>query len=155
MKHATAAAKFVANDERSHWHDKALWFVRSKRDRMANSVPEWELLRETASAIKAYTMTHMAELLEQFEENATRLGATVHWAKDAAEHNEIVHRLLRDHDVKKLVKSKSMLTEECHLNPFLEKHGIEVTDTDLGEWLVQLRNEPPSHIVMPAIHIKK
>tara|TARA_R110002072_G_scaffold13481_3_gene56972 strand:+ start:41578 stop:42963 length:1386 start_codon:yes stop_codon:yes gene_type:complete len=155
MKHATAAAKFVANDERSHWHDKALWFVRSKRDRMVNSVPEWELLRDTASAIKAYTMSHMAELLEQFEENATKLGATVHWAKDAAEHNEIVRGLLRDHDVKKLVKSKSMLTEECHLNPFLEKHDIEVTDTDLGEWLVQLRKETPSHIVMPAIHIKK
>ena len=155
MKHATAAAKFVANDERSHWHDKALWFVRSKRDRMVNTVPEWELLRDTASAIKAYTMTHLVELLEQFEENATKLGATVHWAKDAAEHNEIVHGLLRDHNVKKLVKSKSMLTEECHLNPFLEKHGIEVTDTDLGEWLVQLREETPSHIVMPAIHIKK
>ena len=99
MKHATAAAKFVANDERSHWHDKALWFIRSKRDRMAHSVPEWELLRDTAAAVKAHTMTHLAELLEQFEENATKLGATVHWAKDAAEHNEIVHKLLREHDV--------------------------------------------------------
>lgn len=155
MKHATAAAKFVANDERSHWHDKALWFVRQKRDRMAHGIPEWELLRDTASAIKAYTMTHLGELLEQFEENATKLGVNVHWAKDAVEHNEIVYGLLRDHSVKKVVKSKSMLTEECHLNPFLERHGLEVTDTDLGEWLVQLRKEPPSHIVMPAIHIKK
>lgn len=155
MDHAVAATKFVANDERAHWHDKALWFVRQKRDRMAGTLPEWETLRETASAIKAHTMSHLAELLEQFEENATRLGATVHWARDAAEHNRIVHSLLDAHGVKKLVKSKSMLTEECHLNPYLEQHGIEVTDTDLGEWLVQLRREPPSHIVMPAIHIKK
>jgi L-lactate dehydrogenase complex protein LldF len=145
----------VANNERAHWHDKALWFVREKRDRMVHGIPEWETLRDTAAAIKAYTMTHLAELLEEFEANATKLGVTVHWARDGAEHNEIVYGLLRDHDVKKVVKSKSMLTEECHLNPFLERQGIEVTDTDLGEWLVQLRNEPPSHIVLPAIHIRK
>lgn len=153
--HPVTAAEFVANDERAHWHDKALWFVREKRDRQARSLPEWETLRETAGAIKAHTVSHLADLLEQFEANATKLGATVHWARNASEHNEIVLGLLQKHGVKKLVKSKSMLTEECHLNPYLERHGIEVTDTDLGEWLVQLRNEPPSHIVMPAIHIKK
>ena len=155
MNHPTAAAKFVANDKRAHWHDKALWFVREKRDRMAHGLPEWEILRETAAAIKAHTVTHLADLLEQFEENATKLGVTVHWARDGAEHNRIVHGLLKDHGVKKVVKSKSMLTEECHLNPFLERHGMEVTDTDLGEWLVQLRREAPSHIVLPAIHISK
>ena len=155
MNHPTAAAEFVANDKRAHWHDKALWFVREKRDRMAHGLPEWEILRETAAAIKAHTVTHLADLLEQFEENATKLGVTVHWARDGAEHNEIVHGLLKDHGVKKVVKSKSMLTEECHLNPFLERHGMEVTDTDLGEWLVQLRREAPSHIVLPAIHISK
>jgi len=155
MNHPAAAAEFVANDRRAHWHDKALWFVREKRDRMAHGLPEWELLRETAAAIKAHTVTHLADLLEQFEENANRLGATVHWARDAAEHNEIVHGLLRDHGVQKVAKSKSMLSEECHLNPFLERHGIQVTDTDLGEWLVQLRGEAPSHIVLPAIHISK
>lgn len=155
LDHSRNAAQFVANDERAHWHDRALWFVREKRDRQAHSLPEWETLRETASAIKSYTLTHLAELLEQFERQATQLGATVHWARDAAEHNEIVGRLLREHGVRKVVKSKSMLTEECHLNPFLERMGLEVTDTDLGEWLVQLRREPPSHIVMPAIHIKK
>jgi L-lactate dehydrogenase complex protein LldF len=79
----------------------------------------------------------------------------VHWAKDAAEHNQIVLGLLQKNGVKKLVKSKSMLTEECHLNPFLERHGIEVTDTDLGERIVQLAGETPSHIVLPAIHKKK
>lgn len=153
--HPAAAAEFVANDARAHWHDKALWFVREKRDRQSRTLPEWELLRETAAAIKAFTVSHLADLLEEFEANAQKLGATVHWARNAAEHNEIVLGLLQQHGVKKLVKSKSMLTEECHLNPYLERHGIEVTDTDLGEWLVQLRHEPPSHIVMPAIHIKK
>lgn len=122
---------------------------------MANSVPEWELLRETASAIKRHTQSRMAEYLEQFEANATKNGIVVHWAADAHEHNEIVLSLLKRHDVKRLVKSKSMLTEECHLNPYLEEHGIEVVDTDLGERIVQLRKESPSHIVLPAIHIRK
>ena len=75
--------------------------------------------------------------------------------KDAAEHNAIVLSVLQKHQVKKMVKSKSMLTEECHLNDYLEKNGIEVTDTDLGERIVQLAKEPPSHIVLPCIHKKK
>jgi L-lactate dehydrogenase complex protein LldF len=155
FNHADDATAFVANHARAKWHDQALWFVRQKRDRMANSLPEWEALRETASSIKAYTIAHLAELLEQFERQATKLGAHVHFAKDAAEHNEIVLGILQQHGVKKAAKSKSMLTEECHLNPFLNRHGIDVVDTDLGEWIVQLRNEPPSHIVLPAIHIKR
>src|SRR5690606_38261782 len=80
---------------------------------------------------------------------------TVHWAKDADEHNRIVHRILQSVQAKKIVKSKSMLTEECHLNEYLEEKGIEVVDTDLGERIVQLAEEPPSHIVLPAIHKKK
>ncbi|HEX5105822.1 MAG TPA: lactate utilization protein B, partial [Pirellulaceae bacterium] len=96
-----------------------------------------------------------ADYLQEFEAKATKLGAKVHWAKDAAEHNEIVLAILQGHSVKRLVKSKSMLTEECHLNPFLERHGIEVVDTDLGERIVQLAGKPPSHIVLPAIHLKK
>jgi L-lactate dehydrogenase complex protein LldF len=155
MPHATLAAEFVANEERARWHDQALWFVRAKRDKVAQTLPEWELLRETAAQIKAHTMWRLADYLEQFAAQAERMGAKVHWARNAAEHNEIVLGILCEHKVKRVVKSKSMLTEECHLNPFLERHGIEVTDTDLGEWIVQLRGEPPSHIVLPAIHIKK
>src|SRR4029079_13581536 len=153
--HATEAARFVADSDRAHWHDQALWFVRVKRDRMAQSLPEWEALREKAAAIKAHTLSRLGDYLEQFEERATTLGAQVHWARDAAEHNAIVLSILESHRVKKVVKSKSMLTEECHLNPFLERHGIEVVDTDLGERIVQLAGQPPSHIVMPAIHFKK
>ena len=153
--HADNAEKFVANDERMHWHDQALWFVREKRDRASKSIPEWEQLREFANQIKTHTMANLDKYLLEFEKNATKKGITVHFAIDAKEHNEIVYRLLKEKNVKKLVKSKSMLTEECHLNPFLEERGIEVIDTDLGERIVQLRNEPPSHIVLPAIHLKK
>lgn len=153
--HPAKAAEFVANGSRASWHDQTLWFVRSKRDKAASTLPEWETLRERASLIKQYTMAHLADLLEQFEANAQRLGVKVHWAKDAHEHNQIVLHLLQQRGVRKLVKSKSMLTEECHLNPHLIANGIEVVDTDLGEWIVQLRDEPPSHIVMPAIHTKR
>ena len=153
--HSENAEKFVANDERMHWHDQALWFVREKRDRASKSIPEWEQLREFANQIKTHTMANLDKYLIEFEKNATKKGITVHFAIDAKEHNEIVYRLLKEKNVKKLVKSKSMLTEECHLNPFLEERGIEVIDTDLGERIVQLRNEPPSHIVLPAIHLKK
>jgi L-lactate dehydrogenase complex protein LldF len=153
--HPRRAHDFVANGPRMHWHDGALWFVRTKRDRAAQSVPEWERLRELASQIKAHTLANLADYLEAFEAKAKALGAEVHFARDAEEHNRIVLGILEAASVKRLVKSKSMLTEECHLNPFLEQHGIEVIDTDLGERIVQLRREPPSHIVLPAIHIKK
>ncbi|MGB5919142.1 lactate utilization protein B [Arcobacter sp.] len=155
MSHPEEAAKFVANDERMHWHDKALWFVREKRDVSSKGIPEWEKLREYANNIKTHTMHKLDFYLEEFEKNAIKKGIKVHWAKDAQEHNKIVHEILASHNVKKLVKSKSMLTEECHLNPYLESRGIEVIDTDLGERIVQLRHETPSHIVLPAIHLKK
>ena len=153
--HAEKAATFAADEGRTHWHDQALWFVRLKRDRQAESIPEWEALREAAAAIKAHTLSRIADYLEEFERNAKTNGIQVHWARDGEEHNAIVHRILADRGLTRLVKSKSMLTEECHLNPYLEAHGIEVTDTDLGERIVQLRHEPPSHIVLPAIHLKK
>lgn len=153
--HPAMAHDFVANVERTHWHDGALWFVRNKRDAQASAIPEWEYLRETAGAIKTEAIARLPELLEQFEANAKKLGVVVHWAIDAEEHNRIVFDLLRSRGILRLVKSKSMLTEECHLNAFLEARGIEVIDTDLGERIVQLRQETPSHIVLPAIHIKK
>jgi L-lactate dehydrogenase complex protein LldF len=153
--HPSAAARFIANQDRVRWHDAAIWGTRAKRDKASHSLAEWETLREIASAIKQHTMSRLDEYLEQFEANATRLGAHVHWARDAAEHNAIVAGILERHGATRVVKSKSMLTEECGLNPHLEQLGIEVTDTDLGEWIVQLRHEHPSHIVTPAIHIMK
>jgi L-lactate dehydrogenase complex protein LldF len=153
--HPEAAARFVANDAKAHWHDQALWWVRNRRDVASAAVPDWEALRAAAEAIKAHTLSRLADYLEEFERNAAAAGATVWFARDAAEHNAIVHRILSERGVTRLVKSKSMLTEECHLNGYLEARGIEVTDTDLGERIVQLRREPPSHIVLPAIHLRK
>ena len=111
-----------------------------------------EELRSLASAIKEHTLTHLADYLEQFERNALSNGANVHWARDAAEHNQIVFDILSAHGVRTLVKSKSMLTEECEMRPFLEQRGIEIIETDLGERIQQLDDEPPSHIVVPAVH---
>ncbi len=100
MDHAARAAAFVADEPRTHWHDGALWFVRAKRDKAARSLPEWELLRETASQIKAHAISRLADYLEEFERNAARLGAKVHWACDAEEHNQIVLGILQSHGVR-------------------------------------------------------
>src|SRR3954469_18799063 len=153
--HPTAAANFIANTALVRWHDATIWSTRTKRDRASQSIPEWETLRDLASRIKLHTMSRLDEYLEQFETAATRLGAQVHWARDAAEHNAIVADILKRHGATRVVKSKSMLTEECGLNPHLESLGIEVTDTALGEWIVQLLGQHPSHIVTPTIHIRK
>ena len=90
-----------------------------------------------------------------FERHARDNGAKVYWAKDAEEYRNIVYGILNQHHVKHFVKSKSMLSEECELNPFLQSKGIEVIETDLGERILQLMELKPSHIVMPAIHIKR
>jgi L-lactate dehydrogenase complex protein LldF len=153
--HPTRAAAFVADRERAHWHDASLWFVREKRDVAAQALPEWEDLRELARALKQHTLSRLDHYLTTFEANAVAAGAQVHWARDAAELGIVVNRILDASGARKIVKSKSMLTEECGLNAALEAAGREVVDTDLGERIVQLRQEPPSHIVMPAIHLRK
>lgn len=154
-KHAIAAERFLADKEGSTWHNQSIGYARAKRDIMAKEIPEWEQLRELSSEIKMHTVTHLDHYLEEFSKHAEGNGIIVHWAKDAEEHNNIVYDILQEHNVKKLVKSKSMLTEECRLNDFLSSKGIDVVETDLGERILQLMNIPPSHIVMPAIHIKR
>ncbi|MGN0221827.1 MAG: lactate utilization protein B [Prevotella sp.] len=151
--HSKAAAVFLKDNQKAAWHDETFWSVRTKRDIQAKGLDEWEQLRETASNIKKHTITHLDEYLEQFANNAEKNGVIVHWAKDAAEFNATVLAILREHGVTKMVKSKSMLTEECEMNPYLERHGINVVETDLGERIIQLMHSKPSHIVMPAIHI--
>ncbi|SDI60128.1 L-lactate dehydrogenase complex protein LldF [Ferrimonas sediminum] len=153
--HASAAAKFNKDEARVDWHDKALWTLRHKRDLAAESLPEWEELKQLGSDYKLHTLSNLKHYLTEFEANCKKNGIQVHWAKDGKEHNEIVHGILSKHNVKNLVKSKSMLTEECHLNPYLIERGIDVIDTDLGERIIQLNEQPPSHIVVPAIHLKK
>ena len=152
-RHSHKTAAFVKDTGYCDWHDATFWGVRSKRDAMAAGLPEWEQLREKASQIKLHTLSHLDEYLEQFAAKAAENGAIVHWAADAAEFNDIVFGSLSEHGVKKIVKSKSMLTEECGMNPYLEGKGIEVVETDLGERIIQLLGQAPSHIVMPATHL--
>ena len=155
MNHAQKAEIFNKNEAKVNWHDKALWYVREKRDNAAHGVKGWEQLRDLASGIKAHVLSNLDELLIEFETNAQKNGITVHWASNAEEHNKIINTILTEKNAKKVVKSKSMLTEECHLNPYLESKGFEVVDTDLGEYIVQIAKETPSHIVLPAIHKTK
>jgi L-lactate dehydrogenase complex protein LldF len=152
LDHAQAASRFIADEKHLAFHDAKLWDLRNKRDREAHGIPEWEELRRLASEIKEHTLTNLADYLEEFERNATKNGVKVHWARDAAEHNQIVCDILAARNARTLVKSKSMLTEECDMRPFLERRGIEVIETDLGERIQQLDDEPPSHIVVPAVH---
>jgi L-lactate dehydrogenase complex protein LldF len=155
MSHPIKAQEFLSDPAKAKWHDETLWFVRDKRDAITKTIPEWERLRDLASQIKDNVLAKLDSYLVEFEQKAKANNIHVHWAADAEEHNQIVLGILRQHDCKAIVKSKSILTEECHLNPFLEKNGFEVVDTDLGERIVQFLNQPPSHIVLPAIHLKK
>ena len=98
--HSKAAKRFVADAERMAWHDKALYAVREKRDRMMESVPEWEELRRLSSEIKRHTLSRLGHYLCEFERNATANGMQVHWAQDAAEMNAIVWDLVRRHGVR-------------------------------------------------------
>lgn len=155
ISHSELAEKFINDESRTDWHDDTLWFVREKRDKAAHGIPEWEQLREWASKIKDHTLSNLSDYLIEFEAKATANGIHVHWAADADEHNKIIHQIIKNNNIRKIVKSKSMLTEECHFNDYIQEQGIEVVDTDLGERIVQFRKEPPSHIVLPAIHLKK
>lgn len=153
--HATLSETFNRDEARVGWHDGTLWFVREKRDRASKNVQDWESLREQASKVKAHVLDNLHDYLLEFEMQAKRNGVHVHWAEDAEDHNRIVADIIKQSGETKIVKSKSMLTEECGLNPYLQKQGFEVIDTDLGERIVQLAEEHPSHIVLPCIHKKK
>jgi len=152
VDHVKASRNFIADEKHIEFHDKRLWGLRTSRDAAAHGIPEWEALRTLASGIKEHTLTHLADYLEEFERNAINNGVVVHWAADAEEHNRIVHEILSKRGAKSLVKSKSMLTEECGMREYLEARGILVVETDLGERIQQLDDEKPSHIVVPAVH---
>ena len=154
-EHSKRAQAFTANREKTTWHDNTFWAVRQKRDSMAHGLPEWEELRQHASDIKRHTITHLADYIELFADQLESRGVIVHFAQDAGEFNETVLGILKEHNVTKMVKSKSMLTEECEMNPYLEANGIDVVETDLGERIIQLLGQKPSHIVMPAIHLTR
>jgi L-lactate dehydrogenase complex protein LldF len=123
-----------------------------RRKEAAASLPNWEDLRSQARAIKDEALSHLDRYLEEFVQNAESRGAQVHWARDAAEANSIICGLAVERNARLVVKSKSMTTEETHLNDAIEAAGMQAVETDLGEYIIQLAGEPPSHIIAPAIH---
>lgn len=113
---------------------------------------DFEAWRERARAIRAHTVEHLDYYLQQLADRVRQNGGFVHFCRDAAEAVEVVGAIARHYGVKRAVKSKSMVTEEIHLNAALEADGVEVVETDLGEYIVQVAEETPSHIIMPAVH---
>ena len=131
---------------------KATTTIRNKRQRVIDEIDDWEDLREAGSTTKRHVMAHLPELLEQFEAAVTARGGHVHWARNADEAGKIVTELVQATGEKKVVKIKSMATQEIALNEQLEKVGIFAQETDLAELIVQLGEDKPSHILVPAIH---
>jgi len=128
---------------------------RSARNKASSEVSNWEELRSEAREIKKNTIENLDKYLIMLEENVKKAGGKVHWAKDASEASQIIVKIANDRNVKSVVKSKSMATEEIELNSSFEDAGISVVETDLGEYIIQLAGEHPSHIIAPAIHKTK
>jgi L-lactate dehydrogenase complex protein LldF len=118
-------------------------------------LPEFEALRDSARAIKDHTLAHLDLYLEAFERKATEAGGQVHYARDAAEATATIVDLCKARGARTVVKGKSMISEEIGLNAALERAGIAAVETDLGEYAIQLRDERPSHIIAPAIHLTR
>ena len=126
--------------------------IREKRADATAELPDWEALREAGRAIKERTLRHLDDHLLQLEVAVTQAGGTVHWARDAAEANEIVCGLVTAHGAREVIKAKSLTTEEIGLNEALAEDGIEAIETDLAQLIVQLAGDIPSHLLVPAIH---
>ncbi len=118
-------------------------------------LPEYDALCDRARDIKAHTLDHLDAYLERFETEVVKAGGQVHWARDAHEACDIILDICTQVGAKAVTKGKSMITEEIGLNAHLEANGIQPVETDLGEYIIQLRAEPPSHIIAPAFHISK
>ncbi|MCW9077928.1 MAG: LutB/LldF family L-lactate oxidation iron-sulfur protein [Gammaproteobacteria bacterium] len=124
-------------------------------ERRADQFPDddqLQALREQAQTVRANSLVKQPELLERLEQRLTENGIRVHWAESSEQANAIIHGILKEADARSVVKGKSMVSEETELNHYLEQRGIEVIESDLGEYIIQLAKEPPSHIVMPAVH---
>ncbi|MGG7610330.1 LutB/LldF family L-lactate oxidation iron-sulfur protein, partial [Streptomyces sp. ZG43] len=151
-KFPKAAHHELRNDQLRQNLRKATRTIRGKRLDVTAELPDWEALRDAGSAIKTDTMNRLPELLEQLERKVTEAGGTVHWARDADEANAVVTRLVAATGSEEVIKVKSMATQEIGLNEHLESQGVTAYETDLAELIVQLADDKPSHILVPAIH---
>ncbi|WP_329126981.1 lactate utilization protein [Streptomyces caniferus] len=147
-----AAQGELGNEQLRRNLGRATHSIRAKRLALTGELPDWEQLRDAGSAIKTDTMNRLPELLEQLEQKVTEHGGTVHWARDGVEANEIVARLVKNTGSDEVIKVKSMATQETGLNEHLASEGITAHETDLAELIVQLADDRPSHILVPAIH---
>ena len=126
--------------------------IQTKRARVVTEMPDWEALREAGRALRSHTMAHLDVYLEEFERNCTAAGGVVHWARDAEEARQLIIKLVKATASDEVIKIKSMTTEEIKLNDALEAAGVHTYETDLAELIIQLGNDQPSHIVVPALH---
>ena len=147
-----AARAALGDTQLRHNLAHATHTIRDKRARVVAEVPDWEDLRTAGAAIKDAVLAGLEDHLVRLEEVLVAQGAVVHWARDAAEANRIVAQVARSHGVDEVVKVKSMATQEIGLNEALEAEGIAAWETDLAELIVQLGDDLPSHILVPAIH---
>ena len=136
---------------------KAMLNVRAgfidKRAAVAAKLPEFESLRDSARDIKNHTLAHLDLYLERYEQKVIETGGHVHWARTAEEARQIILDICNKAGAKVVTKGKSMISEEIALNAALTKAGITPVETDLGEYIIQLRDEAPSHIIAPAVHL--
>jgi L-lactate dehydrogenase complex protein LldF len=147
-----AAAQALLDPQLRANFRRAMDGLMAKRKAQFPDPADLQELRQLSTAIRSRSLLNLPDLLEQFEAKATQNGIQVHWAETCDQANELILGLLRARGAKTLVKGKSMVSEEMHLNAFLEQHGIEALESDLGEYIIQLDGETPSHIIMPAIH---
>src|SRR5258708_265640 len=127
----------------------------ARRREVADRLPEFEALRDSARDIKDHTLAYLDLYLEAYEERLTAQGGHLHYAATADEARQIILDICRDVGAKTVTKGKSMVAEEIGLNDFLEGNGVTPVETDLGEYIIQLRHELPSHIIAPAVHLTK
>ncbi len=151
-KFPQAAKIALTNSQLRRNLGKATTTIRSKRASVVSELPDWEALRAAGSTIKARTMRNLDEYLLQLEAAVQRAGGQVHWARDAAEANRIITAIVQGTGADRVVKVKSLTTDEIHLNDALAKAGIRAIETDLAELIIQLASETSSHILVPAIH---
>ena len=131
----------------------AMDFLMDKRRSQFPDGDELERLRAFGNRVRARALSKLPDLLERLEANLVRNGVQVHWAETVAEANAIVHRIAERHAAKKVIKGKSMVSEEMEMNHYLGARGVDCLESDMGEFIVQLREEKPAHIIMPAIHL--
>jgi L-lactate dehydrogenase complex protein LldF len=151
-KFQDAAKKSIGDTQLRHNVRNATDIIRGKRKRVVDEMSDWQELRDSARAIKEHVMRHLSFYLEEFERACSHAGGHVHWASDADEANAIIVDIIREHGGSEVIKVKTMTSDETQLNVALEAAGIIPHETDLADMIVQLGDDKPSHIVVPALH---